>query len=62
MQSDRVIQLHPACEPEWVALNELVSYCAKSVPASAADSASDPAAVPGVPRCAHASCLFRMRG
>ena len=60
MQSDRVIHLQPACEPEWVVLNPLVSYCAKSVPGSSADTAQD-GAIPGQPRCTDASCLFRMR-
>jgi hypothetical protein len=61
MHPDSVIHIRPACEPEWVALNPLVSYCAKSVLASSAATAEESAAMPGQARCTHAGCLFRMR-
>ena len=60
MHPDRIIHIEPACEPEWVVLNPLVSYCAKSVPGSSADTTQE-SAIPGQARCTHASCLFRMR-
>lgn len=56
MQPEKNALHDDICEPEWVMLNHLLSYCAKSLPATDAVKGGKPG--PSEPRCKRKNCLF----
>jgi len=51
-----------ACVPEWVQLNPLLSYCARSVPGPARREQGGPTPAPPAGQCSrHRTCVFGFR-
>ncbi|RZI42030.1 hypothetical protein EGT07_15660 [Herbaspirillum sp. HC18] len=62
VQENRIpVAADDACEPEWVALNPLLSYCAKSFATPVSGGENVAAAQDSAKRCNPRTCVFGFR-